>query len=120
MTQNPKQGDGLDPKFGIRGWWVVYPTVFLFVPPPEGIHTELPVPGSAGSAIGFNIVEMASAFGGDASALALNNQIGALTVYVRAGELMSGIEQAVDYVFGLPTGQEIVAPVKTAVIKGSA
>jgi hypothetical protein len=97
----------------------------LFLPPPDQPFTQLDLP-AGGSCFGFNATDLAGAFtaAGPMSAspsdLILNNQIGGLSVGEKPGTLTAGATRAVDFIFGLPYGAEVLAPVKIAPIAGSA
>jgi hypothetical protein len=75
---------------------------------------------------GFNAVNLAEQFTTagplsiSASDLALNNQAGCLSVREQPGILTPGATGAIDFIFGLPYGAEVLAAVKTAPIGGRA
>jgi hypothetical protein len=120
-----QHGKPLDPSLGVKGWWVEYEHVFLFLPPPDQSFTQLNLP-TGESCFGFNATDLANAFtaAGPISMLPgdliLNNQIGSLSVREEPGSLTPGATRAVDFIFGLPYGAEVRAPVKIAPIAGSA
>jgi hypothetical protein len=122
----PKQGDALDPLLGFaKAWWVDYPRIFIFVPPPDQRNSEAKLP-TGGSAVGINAVELAKAFTAagpldqNASDVVMNNQIGSLTVREQAGAITPGATSAIDFVFSGPFGSEVIVPVKFAPIGGRA
>jgi hypothetical protein len=79
-TPMGKQGDEFGPAPGIRGWWIIYPDIFLH----DGDSRNLMLfeSDSTTRCWGFSAQELAKQFGMNAGLLLLNNQIGALTVRV--------------------------------------
>lgn len=117
----PKQGDKLDVAFGLqKAWWVIYPRIFLFLPPPDQQYSELKL--SDGSiCFGFNANNIAAHSGGDATLLLLNNQIGSLSAREEPGEITKGANRAINVIFSLhPNGDFLCAPVKVGKIRGTA
>lgn len=124
-TPYDQQGKPLESSLGVNGWWVEYGHVFLFLPPPSQKFTHLKLP-TGESCFGFNAAALADAFAAagpvpmSPSDLLLNNQMGSLSVREEPGTLTPGATRAVDFIFGLPYGAEVRAPVKIAPIAGSA
>jgi hypothetical protein len=114
-----RQGTPLDPKHGIRGWWVEYAHVFLFAPPPDSKSTQLKI-DSGENCIGLNVVELATAFGIPPGDLILNNQIGSLFMRWEPGIPAPGAARAANYFFGLQIGGEVLVPIQIATIAGRA
>lgn len=127
MTSPPydQQGKPLDSSLGVKGWWVEYGYIFVFLPPPNQKFMELHLP-TGERCFGINAADLADAFTaagplqmsqGD---LLLNNQIGSLSFREEPGEITPGATRAVDFIFRLPYGAEVRAPVKIGRIAGTA
>ena len=120
----PKQGDKTPASCGI-GWWVQYPRIFIFMPPPDDIFVQKQLP-SGDETFGFNIIKMAISFRvagmaniRDDDVIAMN-QMGILSVREEPGKIVHGAEGAIDFIFTAPLGIEISLPVKYTIIKGTA
>jgi hypothetical protein len=120
-----QQGKPLDSSLGVIGWWVEYGYIFLFLPPPNQIFTEVKLE-TGERCFGINAAELADAFTKagpfqvSSSDLILNNELGSLSVREEPGMITPGATRAVDFVFGLPYGAQVRAPMKSAPIAGSA
>lgn len=117
---SPKQGDSLDPLLGVKkGWWVKYPRVFLFTPPPIQEFTQIYVE-SGKPCFGFNAIKVAAEFGITPSDVVLNNAIQALSVREETGIKSPGAESAINFIFELPHDGKIIVSIQSTEIKGSA
>ena len=120
-----QQGKPLDSSLAVKGWWVEYGYIFLFLPPPNQGFMQLHLPTGKGC-FGFNAADLADAFTAagpiqmSQDDLLLNNQVGSLSVREEPGKITPGATRAVDFIFGLPYCAEVRAPVKIAPTAGSA
>jgi hypothetical protein len=96
-----KKGRPLDASTNVKGYWIIYEYLFLFVPPPDQIITIVKL-RSGVNCLGFNVVDMANAFQIPPGDLILNNQLGSLSVRWEAGVPGPAATSATNYIFGLP------------------
>jgi hypothetical protein len=115
-----QQGQPLDPSLGVNGEWVIYEFIFLFLPPPEQNLMQLSLPDGK-VCLGFNAAHLARGLEMmHPSDLLLNNRIRSLSVRFEPGVLGRGATRTTDYIFELPSGIGIRAPVSSFSIAGSA
>jgi hypothetical protein len=113
-----QQGQPLDPSLGVNGEWVLHACIFLFLPPPEQNLLQLKLPDGQGC-LGFNVVHLAHGLQMLPSDLLLNNRIRSLSVRWEPGTVGKGATRTTNYIFELPNGAGICAPVSSAPIAGS-
>jgi len=107
-----QQGKPLDSILVVKGWWVEYGHVSLFVPPFDQDFTppqQLFRLQCHKLSDAFTVV---GSFHVSTRELLLNNQIGGLSVRGEPGVPTPGATHAGDVIFGLPYGAEVRAPVK--------
>jgi hypothetical protein len=114
-----KQGQPLGTSIHVKGYWVIYEYLFLFVPPPDQNITIVKLPNGV-NCLGFNAIDMADAFHISPGDLILDNQLGSLSVRWEPGVPGPAASRATNYIFGLPLRGDIIAPVSHAPIQGSA
>ena len=114
-----QQGTQLDPALNVKGEWVIYEYIFLFIPPPDQNLLELKLP-TGEHCFGFNAVDLAKGLQMSPSDLLINNRIGGLSVRWETGIPSKGATRAIDYIFSGPFGSEVRATVNIAPIGGSA
>jgi hypothetical protein len=114
-----RQGQPLNEALGVKGEWVEFAHVFLFLPPPEQSFTQIGMAGQA--CFGFNAHVLAENLQTNASDLILNNRLGNLAIRWEETTPSRGAAKTFKYFFLLqPFGAEAVATVSTAPIGGHA
>jgi hypothetical protein len=121
----PQQGDKLDPALGIEGWWINYPRIFLFNPPPPTELHKIWLP-SGEECFGFSAKFLAKEFtktgpfGQTAQSIVTNNEILGLVVTEEQGALRPGATRVINFVFSLAYGTAIRVPVIATPLTGTA
>ena len=114
-----QQGQPLGDALGVKGEWVEYAHVFLFLPPPDQPFTQIGIDGQA--CFGFNAHALAANLQTNASDLILNNRLGNLSIRWEEITPGRGATKAFKYFFLLqPFGSEAVATINVAPIGGHA